>query len=375
MINIPAGEIDNLIKEQYLDFQETGELQQLSKLFGSSFLDGLVKLIYPTLANRRNYQEKLEISLCWIDKSPLADFTKNNVKDHNGNLVTQKVEVADAAFMFFTEYAHPTNEATSLSSCKSLLFQAKRSHSLKSLPQVPITHSTSQNNSSAKELALLSQWPEFDLYKTSRNRSPLQTNLKLQTNQKDLLSLGWFGACPPSKEEAWKSRWMCAPAELGASCEHTLGEVISALLGDSKLRNLSVGQSFNYQQGWVSGSTQCANAWDTLNNEILAQCKESTLPKSIFKSEKKRVQSSIPLLLLCNDSPIVIASTKHKVFMSSSSNEYCQHVELDYLMDNDKSISLPIGEIMGRSTPAHNLLKTKAFPVIAISLIRSEHSE
>jgi len=359
MINIPAGEIDNLIKEQYLDFQETGELQQLSKLFGSSFLDGLVKLIYPTLAN----QEKLEISLCWIDKSPLADFTKNNVKDHNGNLVTQKVEVADAAFMFFTEYAHPTNETASLSSCKSLLFQAKRSHSLKSLPQVPITHSTSQNNSSAKELALLSQWPEFDLYKTSRNRSPLQTNLKLQTNQKDLLSLGWFGACPPSKEEAWKSRWMCAPAELGASCEHTLGEVISALLGDSKLRNLSVGQSFNYQQGWVSGSTQCANAWDTLNNEILAQCKESTLPKSIFKSEKKRVQSSIPFPLFC------------KILRHSSSSASCQHVELDYLMDNDKSISLPIGEIMGRSTPAHNLLKTKAFPVIAISLIRSEHNE
>jgi hypothetical protein len=371
MINIPADEIDNLIKEQYLDLQETGELQQLSKLFGSSFLDGLVKLIYPTLTNRRNYQEKLEISLCWIDKSPLADFTKNNVKDHNGNLVTQKVEVADAAFMFFTEDAHPTNETTSLSSCKSLLFQAKRSRSLKSLPRVPIT----QNNSSAKELVLLSQWPEFDLYKTSRNHSPLQTNLRLQTNQKDLLSLGWFGACPPSKEEAWKSRWMCAPAELGASCEHTLGEVISALLRSSKLHNLSVGQSFNYQQGWVSGLTQCANAWDTLNNEILAQCKESTLPKSIFKSEKKRVQSSTPFSLFYNDLPIAIAPTKHKVFMSSSSSEYCQHVELDNLMNNDKSISLPIGEIMGRSAPAHNLLKTKAFPVIAISLIRSEHNE
>ncbi len=257
--------------------------------------------------------------------------------------------------MFFTEDAHPTYETTSLSSCKSLLFQAKRSRSLKSLPRVPIT----QNNSSAKELALLSQWPEFDLYKTSRNRSPLQTNLKLQTNQKDLLSLGWFGACPPSKEEAWKSRWMCAPAELGASCEHTLGEVISALLRGSKLHNLSVGQSFNYQQGWVSGLTQCANAWDTLNNEILAQCKESTLPKRIFKSEKKRIQSSEFFFLR----------------MSSSSSEYCQHVELDYLMNNDKSISLPIGEIMGRSAPAHNLLKTKAFPVIAISLIRSEHNE
>lgn len=299
---IEPKEIDDLIKSQYTGLKKTTELYQLSRLFSPSFIEGLISIIQPKLADQPHYKQELEISLCWIDKRPLADFAKQKIKDHNNNVVTKKVEIADAAFYFFTEngLCHKGQEKITNVSSLSLLFQAKRASS-KNPPVVPVGRSKSKNNSTAKELALLSSWPKFDLYKTSGNKSPIYDDIEITYPHGTTPPFGWFGVCPPTKSEVWKSRWMCGPSKLGSKCEHTLGELLSALLQRTTLGADKVhsGKEFNFDSEWVSGQKlKGESPWDVLNNEILSQCKSSILPKSIFTTKTSRCVSIKDIICL-----------------------------------------------------------------------------
>lgn len=312
-MNLDIENLDKLINKQYVDLVNTSELYQLSKLFNPSFIKDLLELIKPGLTNHAHYKQSLDITLCWIDKRPLADFSKQKVKDHNNNTVTQKVEVADAAFYFFSENGYYQNGKENITheSSVSLLFQAKRSTSVKA-PVVPVGQSKVANNSTAKELALLSSWPKFDLYKNSGNKSPIYLDMKIDYPNGKVPPFGWFGVCPPSKAEAWKSRWMCGPSKLGSRCEYTLGQLLSALLTRSTLGSDKVhsGEEFNFDSKWVSGQKlNGERPWDILNNEILAQCKESNLPKSIFTTEKKRCITAEEVIYLDKDMGLALFKT------------------------------------------------------------------
>ncbi|MFQ6372964.1 hypothetical protein [Shewanella sp. YIC-542] len=301
-MNVDSDKIDKLIIGQYVDLEKTSELHQLSKLFNPGFIKGMLKVIGSGLANEQYYKQSLDISLCWIDKRPLADFSKQNIKDHNNNKITKKVEVADAAFYFFNENGYYQNgqEKIAHESSLALLFQAKRSVSVKE-PIVPVGTSKAKNNSTAKELALLSSWPKFDLYKTSGNKSPIYKDMEIDCPTGEIPPFGWFGVCPPTKSEVWKSRWMCGPSKLGEKCQYTLGQLLEALLKRTTLGTDKVesGKEFKFDPKWSSGQKLNGESyWDVLNNEILAQCKESNLPKSIFTTNKKRCVSAKEVIFL-----------------------------------------------------------------------------
>ncbi|MBN0988003.1 hypothetical protein [Amphritea pacifica] len=334
-MNLDSEKLDKLINKQYVDLVKTSELHQLSKLFNPSFIKELLELIRPELANRKSYKQSLDIIFCWIDKRPLADFSKQRVKDHNNNIITKKVEIADAAFYFFNENGHYQNgqEQITHGSSLSLLFQAKRSTSVKA-PVVPVGKSKAKNNSTAKELALLSSWPKFDLYKTSGNKSPIYVDMEIAYPNGEVPPFAWFGVCPPTKDEAWKSRWMCGPSKLGSMCEHTLGQVLTALLTRSTLGidRVHSGEEFNFDPTWASGQKlNGESSWDILNNEILFQCKESHLPKSIFTTETKRCVTAKEIIHL--DKGFRFALFKTRNYLQYSCGGYNTKIA-EYMSEN-----------------------------------------
>lgn len=315
-MNIDSEKLDKLINKQYVDLVKTSELYQLSKLFNPFFIKELLELIKPELARYKSYKQSLDIALCWIDKRPLADFSKRKVRDHNNNEVTKKVEIADAAFYFFNENGcyQGGQEKITYESSISLLYQAKRSTSI-TAPVVPVGTSKAKNNSTAKELALLSSWPKFDLYKTSGNKSPTYSDMEINCPKGRVPPYGWFGVCPPTKANAWKCRWMCGPSKKGSKCDHTLGELLSALLTRSTLGTDKVysGKEFKFDPSWISGQKlNGESSWDVLNNEILSQCKESFLPKSIFTSDTKRLIAVEEMVFLDGNTALALLKTKNE---------------------------------------------------------------
>jgi hypothetical protein len=352
---IDINKLDQLINDQYLNLTTTGELVQLSKLFEPTFLADLLSILKKGLSNHNSYKQKLEISVCWIDKRPLADFTKQKVIDHNGHKITKKVEVGDAAFIFSTEscYLKDGKEITQNENSVSLIFQAKRS-SKKSIPNVPIGTGKSNNVSTAKELALLSKWPVFDLFKASRSKSALHSKLNIAQSGVSVLSYGWFGACPPGKVTDWKSRWMCAPANNGQKCSFSLGEVFTALINKNELSNVRVGKEFNLKTDWGNYTKKGSlDSWDILNNEILYQCRNSKLPKSIFSSECPRLVQVYEYIHLDENLGFALVNPKTSIDSASKSNTKI----INYLTgaDSDNSQTL-------------QLMKNECFPVLLIAL-------
>lgn len=358
-IDIDINKLDKLINDQYLNLAATGELMQLSKLFEPKFLADLLNTLKEGLSNSNSYNQKLEISVCWIDKRPLADFTKQKVIDHNGNTITKKVEVGDAAFIFSNELCCLQNgeEITKNENSVSLIFQAKRS-SKKSIPNVPIGTGKSNNVSTSKELALLAKWPVFDLFKASRSKSPLYSNLSISQSGVSALSYGWFGACPPGKTTDWKSRWMCAPANNGQKCSFSLGEVFAALINKNELSHVRVGKEFNLETDWGKNTKKrTLDSWDILNNEILYQCRNSLLPKSIFSSESPRLVQVHEYLYLDENLGFALVNPKVTIDSSDKSNTKITNYLTETDLDNSQTLQL---------------MKNECFPVLLIALKRVE---
>lgn len=279
---ISSSNIDSLINAQYSSITKFGELIQLSKLFDNTFLQSLVKLLSRELSNVQNGfpNKEIEIALCWIDKAPLADYTTKNIVDHNGHSVTQKVELADLAIFYLDEHGHYERGVFYRSKIDnySVLIQAKKANG-GNLPKVPIGTGSAKNNSTAKELALLSGWPVFDMYKTSRNMQPLLPSLQLGGMSTSIYPYGWFMACPPDNTSSWRSRWMCGPSKKGSTCNTTLGELLAALIERSSIAIGStaskVGESFTFP---------VISDWDKVCDQIIELCNCSKLPQSIFSS-------------------------------------------------------------------------------------------
>ena len=293
-----SSSIDSLVNAQYAKITKFGELAQLAKLFDANFIANVAQTFSTNAQPPKNATRQFEISFGWIDKRPLAEFTSKNVKDHNGHIVTQKVELGDLALIHVEEQGFIANGKfnTQSASAYSTLIQAKKS-STTSLPLVPVGYGKAKNNSTAKELVLLSNWPAFNLYATSGNQSSILQNVKLAGPHAK--KYGWYMACPPTIRN-WRSRWMCASATLSDLCDVSFGELLEAFVLRSKVKNTHVGESFTLSNSYINSSIP----WDSVSNAILSLCRKYRLPKHLFPATSNRVVTSGKVLSLFANTPL-----------------------------------------------------------------------
>jgi hypothetical protein len=243
-------------------------------------------LPYPS----RHYQEELEIQLAWIDKRPLAKL----------GAYANRVELGDAAIFFFDLMQ---SRKTSYRQARALILQAKVAKEPRQLaqPTVPINPSNPAiSSSTARELALMSRWDRFDLYKASGSRIPVVRGIAIGSSTKTPPN-GWYMATPripptPEQQAAWKSPWMCAPAENRASCNVTLGSLLWAFFSSSKLpagvnKLPEVGADFDFDPKYLTEPR--GQDWNRLCIEMLRLCPGNKLPQSLFGRRPRRAIGSV----------------------------------------------------------------------------------
>lgn len=267
-----STDIDKAISLQYRGFRGYGELEQLRRLFAPAFVSDLQQALAADPTNGA-----ITVTLGWIDKRPYADMTVSGTEDFYQQKITRPVELGDAAIFVMDVFTR--DHQSFRTRTRGLIIQAKAAPKA-SLPSVPVTalSSSRPNLSTNKELALLSNWPEFNLHLANGCRGPLLGTFTL----KHLSSpppYGWYAAAPGSKSAGWntsgnwRSRWMCAPAVHGKLCNTTLGEVIEALFNRTKIDNTLVGADCIPRRGVysVGAPTNPSNAtdWDELCTILL----------------------------------------------------------------------------------------------------------
>jgi hypothetical protein len=277
-----ASAIDSQIWKIYKNRLGGNELTQLAKLFKRSGLATRLKsVLSPTLPTPRpSYSEDLEISLAWIDKRPLA------------KLATQpkRVELGDAAILFFDVLRIAGTNRYRES--RALILQAKAAQEKRQIaqPSVPVNPTRpSPSSSTARELALLSRWGTFDLYKTSGSSKPIVRAISVAPSKLPPAN-GWYMATPKrppgvAQHSAWKSPWMCGPAADGSPCNVTLGSLLLAFLTSSPINSAGaslpeVGVKFSFDPQYLLSPQ--GNDWDRLCIELLRLCPQNKLPKSLF---------------------------------------------------------------------------------------------
>lgn len=270
-----GNKIDNLIADQYTS-RNYSELKALSRLFSSSFMSGLKSILEEGKTKHKRLKYEFEIQHSWIDKIPLAQF-ENPVNDHYGNPIDllKRVELGDMliVYNYFNEYLHRSEDkiVKEYRDSSAIIIQAKKS--TKRMPKVPITilSSTNPNSSTNKELALMSDWPEFNLFKASRSKTPLLNNLNINNGHVNGLFAGYF-------EKAWDT----GIPKFGADCNKSMGNVIEELV------NRKIGQKCDLQLP--------TNDWDKLISTILNLTKNLNAPRTMERSWNRLVSSNFPLL-------------------------------------------------------------------------------
>ncbi|WP_421263821.1 hypothetical protein [Aeromonas sp. 600527] len=285
-----SEEIDELIEKQYETMTSTsgnGELAQLSRLFSTDFVDGLAKIIYQSVPTNHRLTKAVTVELSYIDKQPYTRYLDENKVITHG-------ELADALFIYRDGWGSLDEKGEIISygntNDRALFFQAKRSTN-KLIPKVPISP-IRQGNSTDKEFKLLSQWQKFDLVKKPANNATLLNSVDVHSQNKNVLSLGWFGACAPTHNKVWDSRWMCGEAEKDTSCSTTLGNLLANLYQGSKINGIEIGRTFDSNAKIVNQNS----GWDDLINTTVKLSKESPSPTILAKYCSSRHRSSTALL-------------------------------------------------------------------------------
>jgi len=284
-INVSSKDLDNLINSCYSINSPTSELGQLGILFNKKFQNGFKEIIVKSNPANTYENSSFEFDFCWIDKIPLADFTDLQVIDFNDNEITQKVELGDMLLIIIDDKLTPSNEIYN-SDTRSFIFQAKVGDY--EIPQiVPIGRGNEENNSTAKEFYLLSQWPKFDMYKTSGSSVPLHTDINLSSTQ-DIIKYGWYCVCPNNNNHNWPCRWMCSPAIQSNPCNITFGNALSAFYSNTTCDSYSIGACFDYLRN--GESLEKLNGWSKITNEIIRICDNMVLPRvADYKREIRRI--------------------------------------------------------------------------------------
>ncbi|WP_272575022.1 hypothetical protein [Providencia sp. PROV247] len=256
------SKIDAAIKKASTLNDQTSELGQMSKLFSDDVLNTILRENHNARGNSSQLINSV-ISVTWIDKIPLAQFT-GEISDHYGNPIEKKVELGDA--LLIDIHYDISKKKTQ---CSAFFLQAKKAISAK-IQTVPVYTGKVQNNSSLKQLALLKDWPEFDLYKTSRNKESELSSVQLP-NPPSPLAYGGFAVCPNTlNHNGWKAHWMCAKAEYGAQFDITFGELLSYFFKINT--ELHVGENFIIDEN--------NDQWSRLINKVICIATGYNTPRS-----------------------------------------------------------------------------------------------
>jgi hypothetical protein len=259
--------INQLISTLYTK-EKYSELRALSKLFSAVFLRKLELILNEGCRNEKHFMEKYKIGLGWIDKIPLASFTQKTF-DINEPLIKGKVELGDFMLVYAHEQRFLKNEKPEVQIIQSraLIVQAKLGK-MKNL-KTPIGKlNKSKSNSTSKELALLSNWPVFDLYKTSASKDKLLSSLQLKKGESNAKFSGYFN-----------QNWFCGNPKYLEACNDTLGEVIVNVMNGKEGSNFTLGSS--------------GTDWDKLINTLLGLCKDYDFPKSHSEGNQSRLVGDI----------------------------------------------------------------------------------
>lgn len=256
--------IDRTLNSLYKK-KKYGELSSLYKIFDKKLGDAIVSVLSEELKlyDSKRAFEKVYVDFQWIDKIPLAFFIQPQT-DINGNSIDTKTELGD----LFIQYRHNNvwdnngNSGVHQYCHRSLIVQAKLAS--EDNPIVPIGRvSESKANSTSKEIKLLEEWPEFDLYETAGSKSPLAKNLIVS---KGCSPFAFFGGFSTSSQN-----WSFGIAKYGEVCRKNFSELVLELAQDKAGKELS-----------------SDIAWKTVSLEITKICGNRNLPPSIAKKIESR---------------------------------------------------------------------------------------
>jgi len=274
-------EIDKLISSLYID-QEYGELEALSKLISQKFTCGLEAILNKKNRDNQYFKQIHKVSIGWIDKIPVAEFV-NQTKDLNNFTIKEKVEIGDILFI------HSDRDLTNnRKRYQASIIQAKLG-SVNS--EIPIgTLNPNNFNSTSKEFALLSTWPNFNLYKTARSSYAEEKNLNISDNNSASKFMAFY-------DNQWKGN----NPTFQAPCSMTLGEHIE------KLVKFCDGKSFEYNSE--------DEDWDRLINTIIRLCNHYTLPNKHYGSNTDpRMIGGITNFLTIKDLKDIQESADYEIF-------------------------------------------------------------
>ncbi|MFQ2274144.1 hypothetical protein [Aeromonas hydrophila] len=262
--------IEQTLKSLYNNDKKYGELSSLYKLFDKNLGKAIVSHLQDQLNLRESERsfERIYIDFQWIDKIPLASFV-NPQKDLNGNLIDSKTELGD----LFIQYRHnnvwknKSDNIGTLQYChRSLVIQSKLAS--EDNPIVPIgVIRKNKINSTSKELKLLEEWPEFDLYETSKSNNSLAKNLKVLESENPF---AFFGGFTNSSQ-----KWSFGVAKNGTVCDETFSQVISNLANGKAGKDISKDK-----------------AWKTISSAITKTCNNRNIPKSVAGKIESRNKTS-----------------------------------------------------------------------------------
>ncbi|WP_445010885.1 hypothetical protein [Vreelandella stevensii] len=253
------NEIDKTLKSLYKN-KKYGELSALYKIFNKKLRDAITSVLSKELNlydSTRSF-ENIYVDFQWIDKIPLACFVQPQ-SDINGNPIDTKTELGDLFIQYRHTNAWGSNSNPSVNQLchRSLIIQAKIAS--KDNPTVPIGKiSKKKANSTSKEIKLLEEWPEFDLYETSRSKLPLARNLVVSKSGSPFAFFGGFSVS--------SQNWSFGIAKYGETCGKSFSEILLEIAQDKSGKKLNTDA-----------------AWATVSQEITKTCINRNLPPSIAK--------------------------------------------------------------------------------------------
>lgn len=301
-----------------------GELTQLARLFRGGFPRGLERVLRPHLASNPGMIRSVDVTLAWIDKGPYALMTGEK----------SRVELADTAIFFFDVLKSRAGTYIRESRCLLLQAKAAKTNAQIGAPSVCINPpNPAPGTTTQRELRLLSTWPDFDMYASSspKESNPLVSGVQVAKPSRTPPPHGWFMGTPRSnpnatQKSAWKSAWMCAPAEQFHSCDETLGSLLARHLSGGQMPNepqkpVAAGEPFAFNSSDLSAPVPSCTGWDRVCVEILRAVDGRDIPLHLTGGvatgrRQATVLHSLPIVpavkMLLQEIADLIASYRHK---------------------------------------------------------------
>lgn len=215
-----------------------------------------------SLQQESHYDQRVYVYVAWIDKIPLAAF-RQRVTDYHKLEIKAKVEVGDLLVQR-TRTQVSMGRSSAVFSNRSLLVQAKITDD--PTPVVPVGYmSRNRVTSTSKELALLQHWPEFDLYETSRSRTPILEKIQIDP----LKAHSFYGAFNRHSQD-----WRFGQAIAWNACELEFHEILNHL-----------------RAGRIGDDAGDAGQWANLTHAILRAARNRKIPPHLNAVLRDRVQT------------------------------------------------------------------------------------